>query len=382
MGGLINWLIGKLTEQAMDKGIEAAGERAQNTGFRRIALAAVLAGSTWMAVAGTLLWECAALPGVRGLWQYVREGDGPAWTLAGPALAALTALVALIPATGRHSLNALFAAGAFGFSLAALGNFQIDGHSDVNGPAVSTILVSLVVVILALALAFGDVPALDAPLAHASLVYWGRLRHLKALRRYGQQCGLAVSEPGGRDMDQTLTGMYDPEHPVKITSGASFKLSSRSQTAFFLEVRMGSPRDIVAFRIGWTPAPKQLRGRVVGGELKVSAVKRLYFYVVPDPRMPVGQEFIQHLARVVEEGLPFLHSGDYVQATPHGIRYYHRARWFGLPPRDAALDPTIRWMRQLVGLLETVTPLDSAAPVRAGVASYGQVGRGSQPSRR
>lgn len=382
MGGLLGALFEKLIEAVTGKGLEAVGEQAHKSGFRRFAVAVVALGSAWIAVAGALLWEGSRLPGVRGLWQYVQAGGGPGWVLAGPALAAITAVVAVIPVRGRHSANAVFAAGAFGFSLAALANFQSDGHSDMGGVALSSFLVSLVVPLLALALAMVDVPPLDAPLARVSLVYWGRLRHLKALRRYGQQRGLEVSEPGGGDVALRLRGIYDAGHPVQISSSANFKLSTENSATYFVEVRMGSPRDVVAFRIGWEPAPKHLRGKAVGGELKISAVKRLYFYVVPDPRMPIAQEFIQHLARVVEAGQQFLRRGDYVQATPHGIRYYHRGPWYGMRVRDAALDPTIHWLRQLVGLLETVTPPDSAAPVRAGAALYGQVGPGSQPLRR
>lgn len=122
-------------------------------------------------------------------------------------------------------------------------------------------------------------------------------------------------------------------------------------------------------------------GKVVGGELKFSTTKRVYFYVVPDPRQPIAPEFAARMAHVVETGRPFLRRGDYVQATPHGIRYYHKGPWYGLPPRDAALDPTIHWLRQLVGLLEMVTPPDSAAPVRAGVAAQSHVGQGDQPGR-
>jgi hypothetical protein len=192
---------------------------------------------------------------------------------------------------------------------------------------------------LGLILAFGDVPPLDSFLAHVSLVYLGRIRHLRALRQYGVRRLRQVIEPHGTDSSLSVTGMYDAERRVKAASIAQFQLKADSGTPYFLQLKMSSPRDIIGFRISFTKPEKELAQRT-----------------------PIPASFAPRIAHVIDEGRSFLRARDFVVAAPYGARFTHYSGAFQFSPKEANLAPYLTWMRNLIALLEEVTRAEMATP--------------------
>lgn len=358
MGSLIGAIFSSIAEWLLGKGIERAGALYQRRGVRIACLALLLIISGWIAVASAFLWQWAGAPGISGLLAYVQAG-GPAWLLVLPAAAALTVIIALLPLTGRFSPVVLLTTVTFGMCLASLAVLQGGGSGGINGAAVASWIPSLALPLLALILAFGDVPSLDSPLAAIALVYMLRRRHLLALREWGRRLGWKVSGPAGPNAALTVTGDYDPQHLVTITSSEDFRLTASAYDAYKFVVRMSSPADIISLRITGIPLSKpeqqRLRG-LVSGRCTSKGKRTLYYYLLPDPAYPLSEELLTRLAALVEAGRPFLRGRDLVQAVPVGIRFTHAA-YYGLSPRQVrALDPMLRWMRELCALLEPVSP--------------------------
>jgi hypothetical protein len=182
---VIGTIFGKFAEWLFGAGVEAAGERAGVRWFRRVCLVLAILISGYIAVASAFLWDVDSQPGVMGLWQFTQQAGGPLWTLTLPFLAAILTLWLLIPVRGRHSIGFALGVGVFGFSLAALIAMTGAGVHSLSIPTLIGLLAAIPLPILGLILAFGDVPPLDSFLAHVSWAYWGRIRHLRALRLYG-----------------------------------------------------------------------------------------------------------------------------------------------------------------------------------------------------
>lgn len=361
MGGLLGSLLQNLVESLLDSGVETAGDLARYRVVRGVGLLILLLASAWIAVASAFLWTSTRVPHVTGLVQYVQPG-GPIWILAIPAVAALTFVLALLPLHGKCSLVVYASIGVFVLTLLGLANFQ-GGRYDVNAFAVSCIVAAIPLPVLALMLAMTESVPLDAPLARIAMIYWGRYRHLLALRSFGQERNLRVSGPSGTEHALTLEGSYDAQHPVTITSAASFKLSAEQSATYTLSIKMGSPADIVAFRISYHPPDKKLRGQILAGVSRAPRKLPLHFYVVPAQAAYLPPDFIARLTPLVEAGRPFLKKNDFVHATPFGIRWTHKS-YYRLTRKDAQLDPVASWMRQLITALEPVSPRP-AAPVAA-----------------
>jgi hypothetical protein len=359
---VIGTIFGKLAEWLFGAGVEAAGEHAGIRWFRGVCLVLAILISGYSAVASTLLWEVDSQPGVMGLWQFTQQASGPLWTLTLPLLAAILTLWLLIPAPGRHSIGFALAVGVFVFSLAALIAMTGPGVHTLSVPTLISLLTVIPLPILGVILAFGDVPPLDSFLAHVSWVYWGRIRHLRALRLYGARRFWQVIEPHGTDSSLAVKGMYDAEHRVKAASIAHFQLKADGGTPYFLQINMSSPRDIIGFRISLTKPEKEVAQRTYAGEARARGQRTIYYFLLSDPRTPVPGSFAPRIAQVIDEGRNFLRNRDYVVATSYGIRYTHYSGAFQFSPKEANLDPYLTWMRSLVALLEEVTPARTTAP--------------------
>jgi hypothetical protein len=359
---VIGTIFGKLAEWLFGAGIEAAGERAGVRWLRGICLFLAILISGYIAVASALFWEVDSQPGVIGLWQFTQQAGGPLWTLTLPALAAILTLWLLLPLPGRHGIGVALAAGVFGLSLAAIVAMTGSGAHTLSVPTLISMLAALLLPILALVLAISDVPPLDSAMAHVSWVYWGRIRHLRALRLYGARRLWQVIEPHGTDSSLTVHGMYDAEHRVKAASIAHFQLSASSGTPYFLQVNMSSPRDIIGFRISFTKPEKEVAQRTYAGEARARGQRTIYYFLLPDPRTPIPASFAPRIAHVIDEGRSFLRNRDFVVATPYGIRFTHYSGAFQFSPKEANLDPYLTWMRSLVALFEEVTPAETATP--------------------
>jgi hypothetical protein len=353
---LVSALFGKLAEWLFGAVVEAAGERAGVRWFRRVCLALAILISAYITVASAFLWETDSQPGVMGLWQFTQQAGGPLWTLTTPILAALLTLLLLLPVAGRHSIGAALAAGVFGFGLASIIAMTGPGTHALSAPTLVSVLSSLVLPILALILAFGDVPPLDSFLAHVSWVYWGRIRHLRALRQYGATHRCQIVEPHGTDSSLSVAGLYDADHRVKAASMAHFQLSAGSGTPYYLQISMSSPRDIVAFRISFTKPEKAIYQRAFVGESRAKGKRTIYYFLLPDPRAPIPANFAPRMAQAIEQGRRLLRTRDFLLATPYGIRLTHYSGAFQFSPREANLGPYLAWMRSLIALFEEVTP--------------------------
>lgn len=367
MGGLIGAILQQIFESMLDKGVESAGERASVRYFRLFAWVLSILLAAWIAVASALLWTDTHVPAAHGLVSFVQRG-GDAWVLAVPAVAALTVIWLLLPLTGRHSLGAVLGFATFALTLGALVDFYGSGTVSVDIPSLASFIASLLLVVFTLVLMVGDIPPLDSPMARLSLVYWGRLKHLRALREYGRQHGYAVTGPAAPGAALTLQGQYDAEHAVVITSSWSFTISTSASATYTLSAKITSPRDIVAFRMSYQRPSKNVANRVVLCTTRGANGKArpLFFYIVPDRAYPVPDGFTQRMTQLAEAGRPFLKANDFARATPFGLRYTHSSSSFGLSVRDAQMDPVLAWMRQLVALLEPISPAPEAAQAHVG----------------
>lgn len=360
MGSFVSGLLQNVLESLLGKGIEEAGGLARYRTVRGICVILMLLAAGWIAIASALLWTSTRVPGVSGLVAYVQAG-GPVWLLVVPVAAVLTFVLALLPAHGKCTLAAYASIVVFALALGGLASFQ-GGKYDVNAAAVSCVIIAIPLPLLGLMLGMTEHVPLDAPLARIALVYWGRYRHLLALRTFGSERNLRVSGPGGSENALTLEGFYDAQHPITITSGASFKLSSEQSATYTLSVKMGSPADIVAFRISYQPPPKKMRGHVVPGVSRTRRALPLHFYVVPAQATYLPPDFIARMMPLVEAGRPFLAKSDFVHATPFGIRWTHKS-YYRLTRKDAQLEPVAHWMLQLVAALEPFSPHPTPAPM-------------------
>jgi hypothetical protein len=98
-----------------------------------------------------------------------------------------------------------------------------------------------------------------------------------------------------------------------------------------------------------------MRGRVVAIESRERFKPTIHFYIVPQPGQVIPDAVVGRMAPLVEAGRPYLGKLDFVHATPFGIRYTRMAAR-GLTRREAQLDPLLAWMRDLVALLEPISP--------------------------
>ena len=359
---LVSTFVGKLFGWLFGAGIEAAGERSGVRWFRSVCLVLAILISGYIAVASAFFWEVDIQPGIMGLWRFTQESGGPLWTLTLPILAAILTFLLLLPLPGRHGIGVALAAGVFGLALAAIIAMSGSGVHSVSAATLISMLDAILLPILALVLAISDVPPLDAAMAHVSWVYWGRLRHLRALRLYGARHLWHIIEPHGTDSSLTVKGVYDAGHRVTAKSVAQFRLSTENGANYFLQIDMSSPRDIIALRISFTKPEKAVAERSYVGEARARGQRTIYYFLLPDPRAPIPASFAPYIAQVIDEGRSFLRNRDFIVATPYGVRFTHYSGAFQFSPKEANLDPYLVWMRSLVALLEEVTPAEVATP--------------------
>jgi hypothetical protein len=365
VAALLQSLIESLAESLLEKGVEGSASLAGARALRRICAVLIAAISAWAAVASALLWTSSRVPAVHGLVQYVLTGGGPFWELALPVVAALLTVLMLLPVPGKFTLGWLPAAAVFGLAIGALAEFQGGGQFAVGAIDVASAIPTIPMALLCIGLALGDVPPLDSPVAPLALTYWRRRKHLLALREYGRQRNLHVSGPGGKGAALTVAGQYDGQHRVVITS--SVKQSVSGSATYTVNVRMSSPRDILAFRISYSPAPQRANRPIFAGHAVGPAGKPIVFYLAPEHGEQLSPAFMRQMTPIVEAGRPFLGPKDFLTATPWGMQYVHVSQK-GLKVADAQLDPLVGWMRQLIAVLEPVSPGPQPS---AGQAPYG-----------
>lgn len=383
MALLVEAILRVLGRALLRKGVEGTGSLTAFRAFRVGGAVIIAAISIWVAVASALLWTSTRVPGVHGLWQYVLADGGPIWELALPVVAGPLVVLMLVLLPGKFSLGLYLSAAVFGLTLGALAEFQGGGQYQTNDLSVYTMLPTFLLVLLGAGLALGDVPPLDAPLAPLAPTYGNRRKHLLALAAYAHQRGLAVTGPGGKGATLTLEGRLDAQHSLTITSAK--QMSARGLSTFILSVKMTSPRDIVACRISYHAAPRNANRPIYAGEARGPRGRPIVFYLAPEHGEQLPASFMAHMAYIVEAGRPFIGREDFLHATPWGMRYTHVSHT-RLTAAEAQLDPLLAWMRQLIGLLEDVSPgpqtvygEQSSTGYPSGDAPYPRYQPGGQP---
>lgn len=346
-------LFGSLFENLLGAIFGAGAEKIGNLGARRAGRAILygfaLLGTGFIAIASAFFWQTARLAGIRGLIDYVQNG-GPVWFLTLPILATLAFVLLLIPLRGRFSLVALLCVGVMGFGLGELASFQ-GGSYDVSWPTIASMLTGLVLALVGVALMFGDIPPMDSGMAHVSLVYWGRLRHLKALRQFARDRQWQITEPSITSNAMQVSGPLDATHTVSITNSAKYTLSTGNAAVLSVKIKLSSPADILAFAL----SPKEIKIRnSLMRTLKARWKQPLYFTLQPLPGQTIPDAFLDRLTPVLEAGRPFIGKLDITQATPYGLQIVHNYATF--VPHDMQLVAQLQWLRDLVGLLEEVSP--------------------------
>lgn len=354
---LIRVVLRGLTRLVLGKSISATGNLASSQKVRLVLVVLCIPLAAGVAVASALFWGSARVPQANGLLQYVQQG-GDAWVLIAPISALLLTILLLIPASGRFGIALLLAGTLFFGGLAALANLQGDGTSAVNTASVVSLGISALLMLVVLGLALSDNPPLDSPLAPVTFVYLsGRLKHLRGVNRFGEQRGWSVTGPTGGQSTLTIRGAYDPAHEVTLTSALHITVSSRASAAYVYSCKMTSPADIVACRVSYTAAPKKYRATPYYGECRQRGKRTIYYFLDPRPEEArlITPQFMERLGQVVESGRPFFTTPlDFLHATPFGIRFTHQA-YYRMTSVYTEPEPLLRWMRELVGLLEPVS---------------------------
>jgi hypothetical protein len=354
MGPILNNILGNVLQDAAAAGLEATGKAAQRgRTVRRVLFVLALVCSAFIAGASALLWQSEHLPGVTGLWQAVQDGQ-PGWLLAAPGLAALAFGLLLVPLRGRMTLTTLVSAAIMGFTIGGLAHIQ-GGSGGVNAFAALSGIAAFVLPVATLALTLSDIPSLDSPMAHLSFSLMGRVAHLKALRRYGEQRGWQVRPPHGADLALRMVGPYDAGHDVMVLSELNITLSTGENMSLDMKVQLTSSRDIPAFRISYKKdVSGMFRGRGVARVSRPPRKAPLYAIILPPPGRALSDAFMDRFLQLAEAGRPFMKLLDFVQATPSGLQFVHNA--MRLTVKDAQLDPVLAWLRELLGLMEEISP--------------------------
>jgi len=211
-------------------------------------------------------------------------------------------------------------------------------------------------VIAVLALAIYDHPRLDAPLAPFALAYWGRLNHLRALQRFGQQRGWQVIGPEGAENALKVRGELDSQHLVQITSGQKISLSTQNNVSTNLKIVVTSPRDIPGFYCAKNPLSHDQARGLVAMQVQADAKHTYRVYIQPYPQFPLTQAMQEQISQVVRSRQGVLPDDAIVQATPVGMRIFLSRYYKRLTARDGQPEAQIQWLSQLIAVLETISP--------------------------
>lgn len=342
--------------------VDVASRRLTHRPRWRIPIYLIIAGAAaWVAVASAWLWTAASHPGVVGLIAFVGQG-GPIWLLSIPAVAALTLLVASIPAAGRYGLVFILQCATFALTLAGLAVFQGDGRAAVNWPAVSSFLVTLPATLVSIVTALADTPPVESPFAYFTLTYIGRVGHLRALLASARRLGLEVSGPSGADHALTAGGYYGDRRSVQMVSGWSTPQASAADAGYWYKVTVTSPSPLPSFQIARRVIPRAVVARAVTGTV-AGGLMPLRFYVIPPYGKPISESWTARFSQQIAEGKRFLRSRrDMVQLTPGGLLYSHFST-LRLTAGSGQIEPQVEWLIGVARLLEEIAPsAESVAP--------------------
>lgn len=357
----MNSLVVILTRIVMGQA-ENAAQGLTHRPWWRIPIYLIIAGAAaWVAVASAWLWTSAAHPGVVGLVAFVRQG-GPLWLLAIPLVAALTLLVASIPASGRYGLVLILQFATFWLTLLGMAAFQGDGHADLNWPAISSFLVTLPAGLLSTVTALADTPSVESPFAHFTLTYVGRVGHLRALLASARRLGWEVSAPSGPASALVAGGYYGDRRNVRVVSGWSTPQTNPADAGYWFKVTVTSPSPLPSFQIARRAIPRAVAARAVTGTA-AGGLLPLRFFVLAPHGQRISDTWTARFAQQIAEGKRFVRTHrDVVQLAPGGLLYSH-ASMLRLSAKSGRVEPLVDWLSGLARLLEEIAPpIEEVAP--------------------
>jgi hypothetical protein len=334
--------------------VESASNRlTHKVWWRYIIYFIILGAALWVAFSSAFLWTSGAHRGVVGLIDYVEQG-GPVWMLGIPLLAILIVIVGSLPVAGRYGPVFILQCGLFALVLAGMASFQGDGRSALNMAALSSFLVLLPATLLAIVTALADAPPVTSPLAIFSLVFIGRLGHLRRLLANAQRLGWEFSGPTGADRVFTAEGSYEGRR-VRVLSGISFQGETSADRGYWLKVTVTSPSPLPTFEITRQKIPSYVASRAITGKVGGGLIPPR-FYVIPSYDHSISDEWRLRFARQTAIGRAFLRSlRSGVQLTSGGI-LYTQFRNLRLTRRSGDIQPLVDWLIGIATLLEEIAP--------------------------
>ncbi len=340
--------------------VESASNRlTHKVWWRYIIYFIILGAALWVAFSSAFLWTSDAHPGVVGLIDFVQQG-GPVWMLGIPLLATLIVIVGSLPVAGRYGPAFILQCGLFALVLAVMASFQGDGHSALNVAAVSSFLVLLPATLLAVVTGLADAPPVTSPLAIFSLVFFGRLSHLRKLRASAQRLGWEFSGPTSADRVFTTEGSYEGRR-VRVASGISFWGEASADRGYWSKVTVTSPRPLPTFEIARQKIPSYVASRAITG--KVGDLFPLRFYTIPPYDRAIPDDWRLRFARQITTGRAFLRSLQSGMQLTSGGALYTQLRNLRLSRRSGDIQPLVDWLIGVVALLEEIAPsVEDAAP--------------------
>jgi len=352
---MLSDIISNIIANLLGQGIETAGDQARLKWGRFVFYAFAVGLTVYLLIASLFLWQSPAYPGVVGLIQFIPKA-GAAWMLAVPGLAALTMVLLLLPIAGRLIFTLLSAIATTAVGFAVLITFQ--GHSSgiSDLPTNISLFGMLVIVLVTLALALNDRPALMSPLARWAIPYSMRLNHLRALQQSGRDHGWEIVGPTGTQNTLMLSAPYGREHQMYITSAMRLRLSQDNATdGAILSVAIRSQYDIPGFYSG----PKRLEPNNQQGlelEVPISGKSPVFAYIEPYPQLPLTPAVAEQIMALIRARQGVLPADAIVQATPLGMRVRYTRFYRRLTAKDGRPDAILQWLDQLVTTLEQISP--------------------------
>jgi len=301
------------------------------------------------AIASLWFWQSNHYQGIIG---YIGQG-GDVLVISLPVVALATGIVALLPFAGT-ALIMLFL--SIGYLVASFYATQQFNPSSTDFIALTTIIGAFVVTLIAMGLAFSDLPPLSSPLARLAIPYGSRLRHLRALEKYGKQQQWNVIGPVAKENALCLEGAFDNTHGILIASLLKIQFStSNASEGSTIQIGLTSPYDIPSFYSGPEALPKKVTAVAIQLPFTMGK-KQAKAYLFPYEKHAVSPTLQAHLSAHLATREQVMPKDAIVQATPLGMRIVIK-RYFGLSVKDSNPEAIIRWLYTLVSLLESVSPL-------------------------
>lgn len=358
MGVLIQ-LLGDILSDVITGQVESGSDRLTRKVWWRFAVYFIIvAAALWVAIASAFLWTSASHPGVVGLINFANAG-GPGWMLAIPAVACAVVVAGSLPVAGRYGIVFVLQTALFILVLLGMAQFQGDGHSALNAAAISSLLVTLPAGLFSVTTALADDPPVTSPLAFLSMMYVGRVRHLRDLLKSAHRLGWQVTGPTGEQRAERAfsTGGSYHGRSVRVASGVVWRDVSALEQGYYFKVTLSSPGALPTFEITHKKIPPYVASRALTGKLG----RGIRFYILPPYGQVIPADWAERFTQQIARGRRFLHPRRAGMQLASGGIVYTCFRAMSLPARSGDLEPLLDWMTGLASLLEEIAPAPEGA---------------------